>query len=109
MKTQTRVNKNPEKKENKTERSPAKKRSEKIETKREDPQYDEDYTANGGSVRSSLETWTVWKCPSLSLSIPDFDLGLSGERWFILSEKSNVLLNVLYSTAIFKSPGGKEN
>jgi hypothetical protein len=42
MKDQIRVKENSEKKENKIEKSLAKKRSEKIETKREDRHYDEE-------------------------------------------------------------------
>jgi hypothetical protein len=42
MKAQTRVKENSEKKENKTERSMVKTRSEKVEIKREDLQYNEE-------------------------------------------------------------------
>jgi hypothetical protein len=42
MTIQTRVKENSQKKENKTGKSSAKKQTEKVETERADPQYDED-------------------------------------------------------------------
>jgi hypothetical protein len=51
MKARTRVKENSEKRENKTERSPAKKRSKKVKTKREDPRYEEETPDRGAKAR----------------------------------------------------------
>jgi hypothetical protein len=54
-KAQTQVRESSEKKESKTKRLPEKKRSEKIESKREDPQYNEEIRRERSKIKKRGE------------------------------------------------------